>query len=62
VATTEAREHGLHFRIPAGEGRNLRVPVGFGPEGGDRVRVKLRSLLGPGVAETRRRTLVAENG
>jgi len=56
-----ARSSAAHARffLQAGERGRVSVPVGRGVRRGDRVRLRLRSLLGPGVAESKRRFLRA---
>ena len=45
------------FALEPGQRTTLRMPVGGRVERGDRLRVRLRSLLGPGVAVVRQRSL-----
>ena len=60
VARVEGAAGGARFSLRAGRRASVSIPLrGADLAGGDRVRVRLRSLLGPGVSVTKRRGLVA---
>lgn len=59
VRGTKAR---VAFKLPAGRTGRLSLLLPGNAFAGDRVRVSLRSLLGPGVEEKRRRTLRVRAG
>jgi uncharacterized protein DUF5995 len=60
TASVEGQGRERPFSVPAGERKTLRLGLISGA--GPRVRVKLHSLLGPGVDATRRRTLRVAGG
>jgi len=62
AATVEGASGKLRFFVSAGRRADLRVRAPAGIGNGDRVRVRLRSLLGPGVDYVKERTLRVEAG
>jgi hypothetical protein len=62
VAKVEGASGKLRFFISAGRRADLRVKAPPDIADGERVRVTLRSLLGPGVSHTKKRMLRASAG